>query len=133
LLWTVLAVNASFFALEALAGFLAGSMGLLADSLDMLADALVYGLTLLAIGSTMRRKKRVAAVSGYLQLGLALLEWQILASQGYVIVAANPRGAQGAAKPSRLRFGANGAVKTPRTCSARWTTPSVKASRTRNV
>ena len=48
-------------------------MGLVADSLDMLADAFVYGLSLWAIGSIAKRKKRVARISGYIQLSLAIL------------------------------------------------------------
>ena len=40
-LWQVLAINFFFFALEMLAGFIAGSMWLVADSLDMLADSVV--------------------------------------------------------------------------------------------
>ena len=48
-------------------------MGLVADSLDMLADALVYGLSLWAVGSTVTRKKKVARLSGYFQLALALI------------------------------------------------------------
>jgi Co/Zn/Cd efflux system component len=39
----------------------------------MLADALVYGLSLWAVGSTVTRKKKVAKLSGYFQLALALL------------------------------------------------------------
>ena len=45
----------------------------MADSLDMLADALVYALSLAAVGTAMERKRRLAATSGYLQGGLALL------------------------------------------------------------
>ncbi|MGQ1889333.1 cation transporter [Thermophagus sp. OGC60D27] len=73
MLWAVLIINAVFFVGEMVAGWLSGSMGLVADSLDMLADALVYGLSLWAVGAMIRRKKRVAAVSGYLQLILAIL------------------------------------------------------------
>jgi Co/Zn/Cd efflux system component len=47
-------------------------MGLVADSLDMLADAFVYGISLLAVGSTMVRKKRIAKIAGYFQITLAL-------------------------------------------------------------
>jgi Co/Zn/Cd efflux system component len=72
-LWAVLIINAAFFVGEMVAGLLSGSMGLLADSLDMLADALVYGLSLWAVGTLVARKKRVAAVSGYLQLALATM------------------------------------------------------------
>lgn len=73
LLWVVLLINAAFFALEMTTGFISGSMGLVADSLDMLADALVYGLSLLAVGATVARKKNVARYSGYFQMTLAVL------------------------------------------------------------
>ncbi|MDL2344022.1 cation transporter [Deinococcus sp. MIMF12] len=73
LLVTVLLINGSLFILELGAGVLAGSLGLVADSLDMLADALVYGLSLLAVGRSGAHKKRVARISGVLQLGLAVL------------------------------------------------------------
>ncbi|RME78762.1 MAG: cation transporter, partial [Chloroflexi bacterium] len=73
LLWQVLAINFGFFVLEILTGFLSGSMGLVADSLDMLADSLVYGLALFAVGGTVARKKNIAKISGYFQLGLAVL------------------------------------------------------------
>ncbi len=73
LLWTVLIINFAFFILEITTGFISKSMGLVADSLDMLADALVYGLSLWAVGSTVIRKKKVAKLSGYFQLALALL------------------------------------------------------------
>ena len=71
-LWIALAVNAAFFVGELTAGLVSGSMGLVADSLDMLADALVYALSLLAVGGTVLRKKRLARWSGYLQAGLAV-------------------------------------------------------------
>jgi Co/Zn/Cd efflux system component len=73
LLWTVLLINFAFFALEATAGLVSGSMGLVADSLDMLADALVYAMSLLVVGSTVLRKKAVAKWSGYFQLSLAVI------------------------------------------------------------
>lgn len=73
MLWAVLIINAVFFVGELIAGLLSGSMGLMADSLDMLSDALVYGLSLWAVGTLVTRKKKVAAVSGYLQLTLATL------------------------------------------------------------
>lgn len=73
LLITVLAINFFFFIFETVAGFLSNSMGLVADGLDMLADAIVYGMALAAVGSHLSRKQRVASISGYLQLILALL------------------------------------------------------------
>jgi Co/Zn/Cd efflux system component len=73
LLWTVLAINFGFFALEMTTGLISGSMGLVADSLDMLADALVYGISLFAVGATAARKKNIATISGYFQITLAVL------------------------------------------------------------
>ncbi len=72
-LWFVLVINAVFFVLEMTTGLFSNSMGLVADSLDMLADSLVYGLSLLAVGASVVRKKRVASIAGIFQLLLALL------------------------------------------------------------
>ncbi len=72
-LWAVLIINFAFFVLEALFGWLSGSMGLVADSLDMLADAIVYGLSIAAVGTTIVRKKSLATISGYFQLTLAIV------------------------------------------------------------
>lgn len=73
LLWTVLIINFTFFVLEVLFGLVSRSMGLVADGLDMLADSLVYFLALLAVGKSVVRKKKVAKLSGYLQLALAVI------------------------------------------------------------
>ena len=54
-------------------GFISSSMGLLADSLDMLADSVVYGLSLMVVGSTLIKKKKVAWLAGYFQITLAVL------------------------------------------------------------
>lgn len=72
-LWIVLAINFAFFGIEISTGIISGSMGLVADSLDMLADALVYGMSLMAVGAVIARKKKVALISGYLQIILAAL------------------------------------------------------------
>lgn len=72
LMWA-LTINFTLFGGELVAGLIAGSMGLVADSLDMLADSLVYALSLVAIGSSTERKRRLAASSGYLQGTLAVL------------------------------------------------------------
>lgn len=68
----LLAINGAMFAIEQIAGWLAGSAGLLADSLDMLADAAVYGIALYAVGRSARLKRKAAHVSGWLQLALAV-------------------------------------------------------------
>ncbi len=71
LLWIVFSINFAFFAIEIIAGFFARSLGLIADSLDMLADAIIFGLSLYVVGKEVGSKKRIAKISGYLQLALA--------------------------------------------------------------
>lgn len=73
ILYQVLAINALFFILELLTGFIANSMGLIADSLDMLADSFVYGLAIFAVGGTVVLKNNIAKTSGYFQIILAIL------------------------------------------------------------
>jgi len=73
LLWAVLAINFGFFLIEMTSGWISDSMGLVADSLDMLADSFVYGLSLIAVGGTIAKKKYIAKMSGYFQILLALL------------------------------------------------------------
>ena len=70
-LWAVLAINAAMFVVELGFGLRARSTGLIADSLDMLADAAVYALSLLAVGRSTLEQRRAAAVSGWMQIGLA--------------------------------------------------------------
>jgi Co/Zn/Cd efflux system component len=72
LLWTVLIINFSVFAVEIVFGLIAHSMGLVADAMDELSDAIVYGLSLYAISGTMIVKKRIARISGVFQLALAV-------------------------------------------------------------
>ena len=73
LLRTVLTINFTFFLIEITTGLISKSMGLVADSLDMLADSFVYGISLLAVGGTLTRKKRIAKLAGYFQITLAIL------------------------------------------------------------
>lgn len=68
-----LVVNLAFFVGELSIGLISGSMGLVADALDMGADASVYALSLMAVGGVAARKLRLARLSGWLQLGLALV------------------------------------------------------------
>ena len=72
LLSQVLAINFFFFALEIITGFISSSMGLVADSLDMFADAIVYGLALFVVGKALAHKRKIAHISGYLQLMLSV-------------------------------------------------------------
>ena len=73
LLWTVLGINFAFFIIEMTTGLISKSMGLVADSLDMLADSFVYGISLIAVGGTITRKKRIAKLAGYFQITLAII------------------------------------------------------------
>ena len=71
-LWIVLIINFTFFIIEIITGFFSRSMGLVADSLDMLADAFVYGISLMAVGASLVRKKSIAKLIGYFQIFLAV-------------------------------------------------------------
>jgi Co/Zn/Cd efflux system component len=73
ILWVVLAINFAFFIIEMTTGLISKSMGLVADSLDMLADSFVYGISLLAVGGTLIKKKRIARLAGYFQITLAVI------------------------------------------------------------
>lgn len=73
LLWTVLLINFAFFIIEMTTGVISKSMGLVADSLDMLADSFVYGISLLAVGGTLIKKKRIAKIAGIFQIILAVI------------------------------------------------------------
>lgn len=73
LLWTILIINFAFFIIEMSTGLISKSMGLVADSLDMLADSFVYGLSLIAVGGTVLKKKRIAKYAGYFQITLAII------------------------------------------------------------
>ncbi|MBD3653133.1 MAG: cation transporter [Kangiella sp.] len=68
----LLMINGLMFIVEMTIGWIAQSAGLIADSLDMFADAMVYGLALYAVGHTVKKKLKVAHLSGWLQLLLAL-------------------------------------------------------------
>ncbi|MFD0836549.1 cation transporter [Mariniflexile aquimaris] len=73
LLWSLLAINFSFFIIEMTTGLISKSMGLVADSLDMLADSFVYGISLFAVGGSLIKKKRIAKLAGYFQIALAII------------------------------------------------------------
>ena len=68
----LLGLNGTMFVVELAMGWLAQSTGLIADSLDMFADAAVYGSALYAVGRPAGDQLRLARLSGWLQLLLAL-------------------------------------------------------------
>jgi cation diffusion facilitator family transporter len=71
-LWALMAINASMFIVEAIAGWWAESTALIADSLDMFADASVYGLALYAVARSPRLQANAASASGILQIALGI-------------------------------------------------------------
>lgn len=73
LLYIVILINFGFFLIEITTGIISKSMGLIADSLDMLADSFVYGLSLIAVGGTLIKKKKIAKLAGYFQITLAFI------------------------------------------------------------
>jgi len=73
ILLAVLAINFTFFLVEMTTGIISASMGLVADSLDMLADSFVYGISLIAVGATLIKKKKIAQLAGYFQITLAVI------------------------------------------------------------
>ncbi len=64
ILWTVIGINGAMFLTEMIAGQLAGSQALKADALDFLADTVTYGLSLIVIGASLRRRASAALLKG---------------------------------------------------------------------
>jgi cation diffusion facilitator family transporter len=60
----VLAINATMFLIEGMAGWFANSTSLMADALDMLGDALVYGLSLYVLRKDLKQRAKVALAKG---------------------------------------------------------------------
>ncbi|WP_040650510.1 cation transporter [Roseovarius sp. 217] len=103
-LWMVIAINATMFGVEMVAGQAAQSQALKADALDFLGDALTYGLSLAVIGMSMRVRATAALFKGLslMAMGLWVLgttvyrvfylgvpEAGIMGSIGFLALAAN--------------------------------------------
>jgi Co/Zn/Cd efflux system component len=71
----VLMLNFMMFLIEFSAGLLAQSAALMADSVDMLGDALVYGISLYALGRSIRWRSGAALIKGgfIMLVGLGVL------------------------------------------------------------
>lgn len=82
-LWTVIAINAAMFLVEMVAGHLAGSQALQADALDFLGDTLTYGLSLVVIGMSLRRRAAAALFKG---ASLTVMAAWVLGSTVYQIL-----------------------------------------------
>jgi cation diffusion facilitator family transporter len=74
-LTAVLAINATFFIVEVIAGLRAHSTALLGDSLDMFGDALVYGFSLYVLWRSAESKAMAAMLKGVIMavFGLGVL------------------------------------------------------------
>lgn len=79
----VIAINATMFLVEMLAGRLAGSQALQADALDFLGDALTYGLSLAVIGMSLKTRSAAALAKGASLLAMGL--W-VFGSTAYQVV-----------------------------------------------
>lgn len=71
-LWLALVLNGAMFAVEAVAGLLAGSVSLQADALDFLGDASAYAITLvvLPLGLAWRARAALFKAAGMGTFGL---------------------------------------------------------------
>jgi len=88
-LWLVIAINASMFLLEIVAGAVSGSQALQADALDFAADAATYGISLAVIGTSIAVRARAALLKA---LSLTLMALWVLGSTAYhVLVLGIPR------------------------------------------
>jgi Co/Zn/Cd efflux system component len=63
-LWVALAINASLFLIEIVAGFAARSVSLQADALDFLADSANYAISLFVLSMALRTRARAALIKG---------------------------------------------------------------------
>src|SRR4051812_8374334 len=63
-LWAALAINATMFLIEIVAGLMAGSVSLQADALDFLGDVANYGISLFVIGMALRYRSKAALIKG---------------------------------------------------------------------
>jgi cation diffusion facilitator family transporter len=88
-LWLVIAINASMFLLEIIAGAVSGSQALQADALDFAADATTYGISLAVIGASIAVRARAALLKA---LSLTVMALWVLGSTAYhVLVLGIPR------------------------------------------
>ena len=103
-LLAVIAINATMFVVEMVAGQLAGSQALKADALDFFADSITYGASLAVIGMPLRTRSLVALAKGtsLLLMGLWILgttlyrvfvvgvpEAEVMGIIGFLALAAN--------------------------------------------
>lgn len=93
----VLAVNATMFVIEVVAGLLGRSSALLGDSLDMLGDSAVYGVSLYVLDRGPAWRARASLLKGALMalFGLAVLVEVVQKTTGRVMPEATTMGGIG--------------------------------------
>jgi len=64
LLWLALGINASMFAVEVVAGLIAGSVSLHADALDFLGDSFNYAISIAVLNLALTWRARAALLKG---------------------------------------------------------------------
>jgi Co/Zn/Cd efflux system component len=64
LLWLALGINASMFAVEVIAGLIAGSVSLHADALDFLGDSFNYAISIAVLAMALTWRARAALLKG---------------------------------------------------------------------
>lgn len=106
-LWLALAVNASMFLAEIIAGVAAGSVALQADALDFLGDAGNYAISLMVAGMALQWRARASLLKGATLLGLGL--W-VMASTGWHAYAGTLPGAEVMGVVGALALVANAGV-----------------------
>ena len=82
-LWLVIAINATMFGVEMIAGALAQSQALKADALDFLGDTLTYGISLFVIGMSLQIRATAALVKG---ISLAVMGVWVFGSTLYHVL-----------------------------------------------
>lgn len=82
-LWVIIAINATMFQVELVAGMFAGSQALMADALDFLGDTATYSITLFVIGMPLVWRARAALVKG---VSLGLMGLWVLGSTAYQVL-----------------------------------------------
>lgn len=83
ILWIVLALNATMFAVEMIMGVASGSASLQADALDFLGDSANYGISLSVTGLSLGYRARAALLKG---ITMGLLGVWVLASTAWYAV-----------------------------------------------
>lgn len=90
-LWAALAINATMFLVEIVAGLAAGSVSLQADALDFMADAGNYSISLFVVGMALRYRA-IAALAKGATMGL-FGAWVIVATSYHAFAGTLPSAA----------------------------------------